>query len=104
MKHVRFTLMNPEYFEKKVEGSTLAENKAAAKYVTLAKSFFVRTSRTRAVAIKFLQPRICHKARIPSEIVFAIGGWSAELNGPTSCIETFDMRFYKWKQPRLKSC
>ncbi len=97
VKHVRFTLMQPAYFESKVELSPIAQQKPAAKPIAQAKSFFLRLSRARASTIsRLLQARIYQKFRIPNEIVFAIGGWSADPNGPTTCIETFDIRASRW--------
>ena len=104
IKHVRFTLMASEYFETKVENSQLINsNKALAKQVAQAKSFFLRMARTRSTTLKLVTSKLSHKTRIPSEIVFAIGGWSAEPNGPTSCIETFDVRSYKWNTMKVNA-
>ncbi len=96
VKHVRFTLMHPEYFEKKVETSPIAQHRPAAKPIAQAKSFFLKLSRARATTMKLFQTRFYQKFRIPNEIVFAVGGWSADPNGPTTCIETYDIRASSW--------
>ena len=88
--------MQADYFQKKVETSPIVEHKPAAKLIAQAKSFFFRLARARSSTMKLFQARFYQRFRIPNEIVFAIGGWSAEPNGPTACIETFDIRASKW--------
>lgn len=99
MKHVRFTLMTKEYFEEKVLPlSHLVEFKAVHKYISAAKSFFGKMSRR---SFSFSSTKALHKFRIPNEIVLAVGGWSAEPNGPTCSIETFDVRASKWQRMKF---
>jgi len=102
IKHIRFALMNQVFFEANVETSSILSNKVIAKQIAHAKSFFLRMTRARSTTLT-LFPRMAQKPRIPNEIVFVIGGWSAEPNGPTDCVETFDIRSYKWNTLKLNA-
>ncbi len=101
VKHVRFSLMHPDYFENKVETSPIVQHKPAAKPIAQAKSFFLKLSRARTTTMKLFQSRFYQKFRIPNEIVFAVGGWSADPNGPTTYIETYDIRASKWHNQKF---
>merc|ERR1711894_763985 len=105
-KHIRWTLLDSQYFADQVEyyrgsgvkGMDLKENK----YVDQARRYFIRNYNTRNISSDKIENSLPKdKQRIPTEIVFSMGGWSERLNGPTSSIEIFDHRENKWELSKI---
>lgn len=90
---VRFGFMNSKFFNDEVLCWKIFHNDKEYKRILHPMSTYLtgqnsRTNGESNLKNPFLRPRI------PHEILFAIGGWSA--GSPTSFIETYDTRADKW--------
>jgi len=111
-KHVRWTLMDIGYFISNVESSD--SSFTFKKYFLDAKAYFRQIERARSASRRFIRSSFRnHQPRKPKELVLSFGGWKFEeivinegldsqevelINGPTDCIEIFDIRSNQWMQ------
>lgn len=92
MLQVRLGLLSADYFMNNVKNNALViENEACTPVIISAMTLFdlnMDQPITSEVIRKLTRPRL------PSEILFAIGGWSD--NNPTSVIEAYDAKADRW--------
>ncbi|KAM6295616.1 kelch-like protein 10 [Aegotheles albertisi] len=93
LSKVRLALMDTEYFIHHVKKHDYARDNAECK------DLFINTL-TEMYALNMRGPRYSgfanplSRPRLPSDILFAIGGWSG--GSPTNAIETYDSRAENW--------
>ncbi|KAL5236684.1 hypothetical protein ACI65C_004094 [Semiaphis heraclei] len=92
---VRFGLMDSKYFIDNVKDHRYIQNRDDCRpYIIETLKFMydlqLSSSMNDSIALKFARPRY------PSEVMFAIGGWSG--GSPTAIIETYDTRSDRWKR------
>lgn len=101
-KNVRWSLMSTEYFRNNVDGTARIEGQDIAmahnKYIENAKLYFSQQDKVGSLRRKIADFQFHRKdtPRIPSEVVFAIGGWGNDPNGPSSVVEIYDARTRAW--------
>lgn len=89
--------MNFDFFNQNVQKSKIREaNSHVPDILDIAKVICDQNSKAGNDRTKYFQFKFNQKPRIPSDIVFCIGGWNAKPNGPTTRIEILDIRQQKW--------
>ncbi|XP_011138765.1 kelch-like protein 10 [Harpegnathos saltator] len=94
LKCIRYGLMTHKYFVNNVVSWKLVEGNDACQKTLLPVNAYLteQDSRQNGGEIDLRNPLA--RPRVPHEILFAIGGWSAGL--PTNFVETYDTRADRW--------
>ncbi|XP_033221117.1 kelch-like protein 10 isoform X2 [Belonocnema kinseyi] len=90
---IRFGLMSSKFFNSNILSSRLIENDEECRRILYpVRAYLAEQDAKQSGETDLKHP--LSRPRIPYEILFAIGGWSA--GSPTSFIETYDTRADRW--------
>ncbi|XP_034186020.1 kelch-like protein 10 [Osmia lignaria lignaria] len=94
LKSVRYGLMSYNFFVNNVLGWKIIEEDELCQQVLISANTYLREQETKQGGGEIDPKNPLAKPRIPYEILFAIGGWSA--GSPTNFVETYDTRADRW--------
>ncbi|XP_072756331.1 kelch-like protein 10 [Anoplolepis gracilipes] len=94
LKCIRYGLMSHKYFINNIINWKLVEEDEACQQILLPVNAYLTEQDAKQNSGEIDLKNPLARPRIPYEILFAIGGWSA--GSPTSFVETYDTRADRW--------